>query len=362
MTCREIEEKLHDYLENELAADERGAVEDHLSACPRCRRALADKKKAKELLRELDDVEPPPFFEQRIMARVRAEAKPSGFLRKLFFPLRVKLPIQVLSTIAVAFIAYHIYQQSAPATKSLPPLPEQATQQVHRLPEAETETNRTTAPAAGLAKVKPSLEPERKERPQYAPPPAAVIAKKENTAEIPERGEETVPPPPSRSTDDGVKKKAGPRGGRGALKAAQDTANGQDSGLTQSTAQLSEQRRKKSNLAATAERERPLTFAPSPRTETVKAERQAAITMTVKVGDPAVSVGQVKMYLGQINARLIRQEHRDRVEILQADIFTRDAAVLADRLRTMGRLSWNPTALNLNDEISSVTIEIIGNP
>jgi len=362
MTCREIEEKLHDYLENELVADERVAVEEHLSACPRCRRALADAKKERQLLRGLGDVEPPPFFEQRIMARVRAEAKPAGFLRKLFLPLRVKVPIQVLSTIAIAFIAYHIYQQSAPATKSLPPPPEQAFNQELQLPKPETAANHTAAPAAGLTKTKPSIEPERKDRPQYAPPPAAVIAKTERNADIPERVDEAISPPPSRSTHNDVKKKAPPLVGHGTLEAAQDIARREASGLTPSTARQSELRQKKSDLTATAEHERPLMFAPAPRATTAKAEKQAAVTMTIKVGDLTASVGQVKMCLGQINARLIRQEHRDSAEILQADVFTRDVAVLADRLQTLGRLSWNPAALNLTDEISSVTIKVISNP
>ena len=59
----------------------------------------------------LEEVEPPPFFEQRIMSRVREEAgRKQGILRRLFYPLHIKVPIQALATILVAVLAFYVYQ------------------------------------------------------------------------------------------------------------------------------------------------------------------------------------------------------------------------------------------------------------
>ncbi len=66
----------------------------------------------------LEEVEPPPFFEQRIMSRVREEAgQKQGILRKLFYPLHIKIPIQALATLLVAVLAFYVYQKGEPEMK-----------------------------------------------------------------------------------------------------------------------------------------------------------------------------------------------------------------------------------------------------
>src|SRR5512139_1944738 len=99
MTCHEINTLLPAYLEGVLSPEEKKNLEDHLVSCPLCRRDLENLRGAVDLVRGLPEVEPPPFFEQRIMARVREEARrKKGVLRMLFFPLPIKIPIQAMAT------------------------------------------------------------------------------------------------------------------------------------------------------------------------------------------------------------------------------------------------------------------------
>ncbi|MBN1472974.1 MAG: zf-HC2 domain-containing protein [Syntrophaceae bacterium] len=108
--CKDIENKLSLYLDNEFFAQEKRAVEEHIKTCPQCSKALAELQKAKAMTNKLSEVEPPPWFKQKIMAKVRAEAQKKSFAEKWFYPLRVKIPVQVFATIFIVVIAVYIYR------------------------------------------------------------------------------------------------------------------------------------------------------------------------------------------------------------------------------------------------------------
>ncbi|NTW17795.1 MAG: DUF2275 domain-containing protein, partial [Syntrophaceae bacterium] len=98
-TCKGVNNLLPAYLEEALSPEEKKRVEEHLASCSHCRQDVVDLKKALGLLQNIEEVEPPPFFEQRIMAAIREEKKQKQSVwRKLFFPLHIKIPIQALST------------------------------------------------------------------------------------------------------------------------------------------------------------------------------------------------------------------------------------------------------------------------
>ena len=124
MICKEINNLLPAYLEDILSPEEKKSVESHLASCLLCSRGLADLKKAENLVKGLEEVEPPPFFEQRIMARVREEAgQKKGILRKFFYPLHIKIPIQISAMFLVAVLAFYVYQKNEPEMQRLTPFP-----------------------------------------------------------------------------------------------------------------------------------------------------------------------------------------------------------------------------------------------
>jgi hypothetical protein len=147
MNCQEIQKSLSSYLERLLSSEEKKFVEGHLSSCAQCRDSLAELKKTKDLLRNLDDVEPPPWLTAKIMARVRDEKEQrANFLKKLFFPFHIKVPLQALSVILVGVIVFQVYRL------------------------VEPEKNVTHAPSP------PSLVAEKKEMQEETPPDAAKSA------------------------------------------------------------------------------------------------------------------------------------------------------------------------------------------
>ena len=122
MTCNEIENRLPAHLEHLLSPEEKETIEGHLASCPRCSRVCEDLRKTQGLVQVLPEVEPPPFFEQRIMSGVREEAaQKQGILRKLFYPLYIKVPLQAFATLLVAVLAFSIYRTVIPELKDLAP-------------------------------------------------------------------------------------------------------------------------------------------------------------------------------------------------------------------------------------------------
>lgn len=117
MTCREIETILPGYLDDALSADEHRAVAEHLATCQACRATLAELTRSVNLAKGLEDVQPPAWLKAKIMEQVRAEAasnRTHGLLRKFFFPLSIKIPLQAIATVVVAIFAFYLYKASAP--------------------------------------------------------------------------------------------------------------------------------------------------------------------------------------------------------------------------------------------------------
>lgn len=122
MNCKDIENSLSLYLDNLLSPGDKRAVEEHLKLCPQCSKALADLKKTAAMTQGLSEVEPPLWFKQRIMARVREEADKKSLVQKWFYPLRIKIPIQVFATIFITVLAVYIYRAGNEQFKEvLPP-------------------------------------------------------------------------------------------------------------------------------------------------------------------------------------------------------------------------------------------------
>ncbi len=113
--CREIREHISAYLEGAVPPDRERLVAEHLASCPECRAVLQDLKKTVELVKGLEEVEPPPWLAQKIMAHVKDEAeKEVGIFRRIFFPLRVKIPLQAFATVLIVGLVFLIYKGIGP--------------------------------------------------------------------------------------------------------------------------------------------------------------------------------------------------------------------------------------------------------
>lgn len=121
MECDKIQEQLSAYLDNALSTAEKSVVVDHLSSCPKCRKALTDMKMTVSSVKGLDEIIPPPWLTQKIMNRVKAERKltKKNLWQKLFYPLHIKLPIEAVGIFLVSITALYVFKSMEPELKSV---------------------------------------------------------------------------------------------------------------------------------------------------------------------------------------------------------------------------------------------------
>jgi hypothetical protein len=108
--CAGIREQLSAYLDKVLAPGEVSAVEEHIKECRSCAAALDDLRKVVGHLHELEQVDPPPWFTQKVMTRVReaGAGEKKGLFAWLAAPMYIKLPVGALATVALAVTTYFV--------------------------------------------------------------------------------------------------------------------------------------------------------------------------------------------------------------------------------------------------------------
>jgi hypothetical protein len=169
--CNEIKNSLPLYLDDSLPPADKKAVEEHLKTCAECTKILTQLSKTLTLVNNLAEVNPPPWFKQKIMAGVREKSEKKSIVRKLFYPLQIKVPIQVFATVFIAVIAVYIYRagENQMMKVAISPAPvmefqkEQLPKQLNKLAADEAlQTQKQPAPAEKKA------TPQKEEAPQKA--------------------------------------------------------------------------------------------------------------------------------------------------------------------------------------------------
>jgi hypothetical protein len=317
MTCNEIENRLPAYLENFLSPEEKKSIEGHLASCPRCSRASEAIKKVEEIVQNLTEVEPPPFFEQMIMSRVTQEdAQKQGILRKLFYPLYIKVPIQAFATLLVAVLAFSIYRTVMPELKDMAPpaitLTEPAKDQ------ATTESHKTpVAPAAVTPVMRTPAEdlPEKKQQ-RFV---AAAIEKGAKADRV--------------------------AGSPSPLQEARV--------LAMKPAAQAMKAREKDSLKLRAET--------SSKAQDKTAKR-SDLDLMIHVKDVDITVREVEERLVQVNGRIIERQRRDGREFLKAEVAAQNLAAFLDRIEAIGRVKVEKSHRSVPDGTVTVNMEIASEP
>lgn len=123
MEHTDIRHKLSEYIDGSTTAQERTEIESHLKTCRDCTDALQELRKTIEQIKAIEEIEPPAWMTQKIMATVRAEAEEKkNIIQRLFYPLSVKLPLQTIAVVFLAIGAFYIYRniQPVPAPSEAP--------------------------------------------------------------------------------------------------------------------------------------------------------------------------------------------------------------------------------------------------
>ena len=117
MDHSDVRHKLSEYIDGSSTSEERAAIEAHLKTCTKCSEALSELRKTIDHIKTVEDIVPPSWMTQKIMANVRAEAeKKKGFFERFFLPLSIKLPIQAVAAVFLCVTAFYIYRSIQPTS------------------------------------------------------------------------------------------------------------------------------------------------------------------------------------------------------------------------------------------------------
>ncbi|NIO15571.1 MAG: DUF2275 domain-containing protein [Deltaproteobacteria bacterium] len=111
MECEQIRENLSAYVDGEISGEERDRVEGHLVACETCAGALAELNAYLERIGKLEEVDPPPWLTQKVMARVQSESEEKrGFYQRFFPQFLLARPIHALATVLILVLSVYVFQ------------------------------------------------------------------------------------------------------------------------------------------------------------------------------------------------------------------------------------------------------------
>ncbi len=113
MECSRFNELFSEYIDGTLDDIPRRMLEEHLAVCGRCAEELRELRACVSALGSLNTVQAPADFLNRVHERIQID-DPVPWLEwlreKLFFPVRVKIPLGATGLVMAALLVVFIYQ------------------------------------------------------------------------------------------------------------------------------------------------------------------------------------------------------------------------------------------------------------
>jgi hypothetical protein len=175
MTCDQTRAAFSDLYDEALSGPRLVTITQHLASCPACRTEWAKFRKAMQAMADLGTAEPSPGFAARVRRQLETPTSWRRALQWLFFPLHVKVPIQAVAVVLVAFAGLLLYQRSPELRRTIQGF------QIPSSPGSREAPISTSPPPVGeLARQgevpAPRVEAPKAEQEKSQAPPMAAIA------------------------------------------------------------------------------------------------------------------------------------------------------------------------------------------
>lgn len=314
MEHNDIRDKLSEYIDGSIAAQERAEVESHLKTCQQCSDALQELRKTIEHIKTVEEIEPPTWMTKKIMATVRAETEKKSWVQRFFLPLSIKLPIQAIAVVFLAIGAFYIYRNIQPI-----PTPSEAPMQEF----ASGRTASEPAPAKNKLAKAEGAAPRAKETPQM-PEYKALDMKQEYekpAASKPMDKSEAPAPAPAKATEESALEKN--EMGAGKVTAAPQA--GTPAAIAEQATGIAPQAEKKSKSAVPMQRA--LNVAPADAVGSV---------ISIRVNDIDASVRELEQTVKQLGGSIQRKDLPDTKRIYEISIEAQKLQQLKDKLKRLG--------------------------
>jgi hypothetical protein len=367
MECHDIRKNLSAYLEGMVSPEDQELIDQHLASCRACSTALYELNRTGEVLKNLKEVEPPPWMTQKIMARIREEAESKrGFIQKLFYPLHIKVPLEAFATVLIAVVAVYVFKAVEPEMKGLqPPSPREpviARQEAPypaKAPAAETQVSQEKAvPQESVARTTGKDQAfSQKESEKRARTDVEAGAGKLKEASPPVGEAKTLPAPPSMAPK---KEAAVPPPAEVPRIAESRTAERAPS--PPAAAGVAPAQEDKMALAEGAGRERKelkkaQPMAPSARM--AAKSRAEVMSFLVRAKDVRLAGGEVESLLNQLGALRIDRVSGEKDEIITAEVKAEKMKELSEKLKLVGEVEEKDARLDAVEKDTTLRIEIV---
>jgi hypothetical protein len=345
MKCKDIEKTLSAYLEGIVSSEEKEGVENHLSSCQMCRKAFDELKRTVALVKGLEQVEPPPWFTQKIISRVRAEEESKkNIFQRLFYPLHIKVPLEAFATVLIAVAAVYLFRANEPEIRRIhaPATTEEAVSkdEASKLP-AEPKGDTTIAGGKVALEAVPKLQKQKgvtRDKDQR---------EKEVTEEVKQRAAplsvtETASPPVLEMKKEVPEK---PSGSSEPLTEEAQTYRQSPAPAGADSVTKAPGRGKTVDQRTSSTR---------PQVGTLNEKRVVVLDVSLHVRDVKTVKADVENLLGQLGAQNIKKESLQRTEILRAELQVEKTQELLEKLKLLGEVKEK----DLSSEVHKGTIEI----
>ncbi len=123
MECSRSKELLSDYIDGILDAQTKALLEKHLVVCESCREDLASLKALVQAMGSLKSLEAPRDFLEKVHERIEQRSKFGQIMRKLFFPVRIKVPLELATVTAMAILILTVLNIQQPRKQEIAHVP-----------------------------------------------------------------------------------------------------------------------------------------------------------------------------------------------------------------------------------------------
>ncbi len=114
MKCSDIKTHLSAHLDNASEAQTAKIIEDHFGDCNACRQTLTALQAVVEEVSNLETAKPPDDFLEQLHIRMDSRFSPKNWMTKLFRPLHIKLPLQLVTATALGVMIFFMVQTQEP--------------------------------------------------------------------------------------------------------------------------------------------------------------------------------------------------------------------------------------------------------
>jgi len=342
---------LSEYIDGAVTPGEKAAIEEHLASCPECSVAREELQKAVQHLRDREDVEAPPWLTQKIMATVREEAEQkTGLLRTLFFPLRIKLPLQAVAVLFLAVTALYVSQSIQPTMRIAEGPTDEMTGRLER-PAPEQPRSREQK----ALDMKYAYEPVPPPVPREGALPSSPLASADGEAEPGARlqGLADAKAPSPRAEEALSAGNEDRTAGFAARKKHQltETAKAPVATAKQKQAMPAEE-------FAVEEKAEERTFSRTLKEDALPEQDKNVFSITLSVKDITEAEGETRKVILALNGRMIEQKSFDQHTILSAEIDVRNLDGLIKALKRIGEVKQKKTGFAQAGNRINVTIRI----